>query len=239
MSALVTGGRFDMWQFIVPVLGSLLGNSSNNRATESAVNAQNQGTMAGLAMQQQQYDLARKDNEPFIQSAQDSNKILRGFLGLDGEEAQQQAFSNYQQSPHVNFLQEQGNQNIIRNASATGGLGGGNVLKSLQSYGTSVAESSLGDHLNRLAAAQGSGQTAASQMGLMGQQYASSVAGANSQMGQNTASGIMSRNQNDQNTFSQLARMGMGAAAGSGLYGNQYQRFYGGNPRAGFLTGAY
>lgn len=49
----------------------------------------------------------------------------------------------YVQSPDYNFQQEQGNKNILANASATGGLESGAALKSLQKFGQDLA---MGDY---------------------------------------------------------------------------------------------
>lgn len=50
---------------------------------------------------------------------------------------------SYQQSPDYNFQLDQGNRNILANASATGGLESGAALKALQTFGQNLA---LGDY---------------------------------------------------------------------------------------------
>jgi hypothetical protein len=49
----------------------------------------------------------------------------------------------YQQSPDYNFQLDQGNKNILANASATGGLESGAALKALQTFGQNLA---MGDY---------------------------------------------------------------------------------------------
>lgn len=53
------------------------------------------------------------------------------------------SLSSYQQSPDYNFQLDQGNRNILANASATGGLESGAALKALQTFGQNLA---LGDY---------------------------------------------------------------------------------------------
>lgn len=68
---------------------------------------------------------------PYMQTGNKANDLQAALSGSMGAAAQQQAFNNYQQSPGVAFAQQEGERALLRNASATGGLGGGNVLRDL------------------------------------------------------------------------------------------------------------
>ena len=58
--------------------------------------------------------------------------IQAALAGLRGNQAQGQAFQNFQQSPGQQFMRDQQEQALLRNSSAIGGLGGGNVRRELQ-----------------------------------------------------------------------------------------------------------
>ena len=69
--------------------------------------------------------------QPYMNSGGQAQNLQAALSGAMGPEAQAQAFANYQQSPGVAFAQQEAERALTRNASATGGLGGGNVLREL------------------------------------------------------------------------------------------------------------
>ena len=113
---------------------------------------------------------------------------LRGQLeGLPGaQEAQQQAFAALEQSPGQKFLRDRAQRNLLRNASAIGGLGGGNVRSALVQQGVGFAQQDLQNQFGRLGQLSGRGQTAA---GIAGQGALTS-AGQIGQFGASAASNI-------------------------------------------------
>lgn len=68
--------------------------------------------------------------------------LMRAYSGASGEQAQRQAFEGFQDSPGVAWLRDRGLRGIDRNASARGGLGGGNRMKALTAYSQGLAEQS-------------------------------------------------------------------------------------------------
>jgi hypothetical protein len=82
-----------------------------------------------------------------------------------GPEAQAQAYASYQESPGQGYLREQGERAITRNAAATGGLQGGNVLQELQRHGIGLAAQDFNDSFNRLGSLSSMGQNSANLLG--------------------------------------------------------------------------
>ena len=100
--------------------------------------------------------------------AQQRQAALSGALGAD---AQAQAFQGFQDSPGQAFLRERGEQAVLRNAAATGGLGGGRVLQELQRQGIGLAAQDFQNQFDRLGLLSGQGLSAAGQVGqLRGQE---------------------------------------------------------------------
>lgn len=116
-------------------------NKGNNFAQSGlvpAVNALSQGGAAATSRidqtQQQVGDIYKQGLsylDPYMQQGGQANQLQAALSGALGPEAQQQAFANYQQSPGVQFAQKEAERALTRNAAATGGLGGGNVLRDL------------------------------------------------------------------------------------------------------------
>ena len=80
------------------------------------------------------------------------------LAGLRGPEAQAQAFQGFQASPGQQFLQQESERALTRNAAATGGLGGGNVLRELQRQAIGLAQQDFSNQFQRGQQALGSQQ---------------------------------------------------------------------------------
>lgn len=103
----------------------------------------------------------RQDINPYAIAGQDALRTQRALAGLDGQAAFDAA---YQQSPQMAFLREQGERAALRNSAATGGLGGGNVLKELTRYNTGLASQDLQNQIANINQLSGRGFNAATQM---------------------------------------------------------------------------
>jgi hypothetical protein len=77
--------------------------------------------------------------EAFMNPGQQANQLQAALSGALGPQAQADAFANFQSSPGVSFLQQQGERALMRNAAARGGLGGGNLSRDLVEYGQGLA----------------------------------------------------------------------------------------------------
>jgi hypothetical protein len=106
--------------------------------------------------------------------------------GALGQEAFDQAFLN---SPVQQFLRQQGEESIANQAAATGGLGGGEVLKELTRFGQGLAGTQLQQQIDNLAGIGNRGlqaqQGRANMMGQAGNQMGQ-LAGQNASMQQQT-----------------------------------------------------
>lgn len=75
--------------------------------------------------------------DPFAQQGTQAGGIQSALSGALGQEAQRQALLNLQ--PVNEFLQQQGEQALNRQAAALGGIGGGNVRRELVRFGQGLA----------------------------------------------------------------------------------------------------
>ena len=107
--------------------------------------------------------------DPFVNSGNAAIGQQAALSGALGNDAQKQSFANFNASPGQEFLQQRGEQAVLRNASATGGLGGSRVLQELQRQGIGFAQQDFQNHFDRL------GQV--SNMGLGGLNIASNLTG--------------------------------------------------------------
>ncbi len=126
-------------------------------AEKKAAKKQAEGITEGIGEQQRQFDLTREDFAPTIEAGDVGRERLLELLGLRGAEAEAGAISNFQESPGQKFLRERAERTLLRNQSAIGGLGGGNVRTALQEQAIGIASTQLGERKNRLAGVAGAG----------------------------------------------------------------------------------
>ena len=130
--------------------------------------------------------------QPYVNQGTQASGVQAALSGGMGPEAQAQAIANLQ--PVNEFQQQQGEQAVLRNAAALGGLGGGNVQKDLMRFGQGLATQNLNDQFGRLTQVAGQGLQGAQGIGNLQSQLASmqgnagtSLLGANQQAGMNNA----------------------------------------------------
>lgn len=108
--------------------------------------------------------------DPYTSSGAQANQLQAALSGALGPEAQAEAYANFQASPGQQFLRDQAEQALLRNASATGGLGGGAILDALQKQAIGYAAQDYQNYFNRLGGVSGQGLDAAGKISaLLGQ----------------------------------------------------------------------
>jgi len=109
--------------------------------------------------------------DPYMQQGQGANQLQAALSGAMGPEAQQQAFTQYRQSPGVSFAQGEAERALLRNKSALGGLGGGNVMRDLTQLAAGTFMQDYNNQFNQLGSVADRGLSSATTgAGLQGQQ---------------------------------------------------------------------
>jgi len=162
---------------------------------EEAAAIQAQASREAIAEQRRQFAITQENLAPLIGQLKPAVNQENALLGLGGEEAQQAALAAFNLSPGQQFLRDQGEQALLRNTAAIGGLGGGNVRSALQKQGQGFASQALGEQLNRLASIRGGSQSAVLGQGQLGAQTASAIGSGLQNAAAAQASGILAQNQ--------------------------------------------
>lgn len=120
------------------VVGSLTGANQQAKASQSAASDQYAAAMAGIQQQQNEFNSVQQLLSPFVSAGTSSIGNYQGALGqlgnltgANGAAAQGQAISGLTSNPLYTAAMQLGQQSILQNASATGGLRGGNTISSL------------------------------------------------------------------------------------------------------------
>ena len=186
-----------------PVIGGLLGSKSASSQQKAVTGGLDQSTQ----LQREQFDYLKQILAPYQQAGTQALPALTGFINQP-----QQNFSfdygAYFNSPEYAALSQQSQQAAMRNASATGGLRGGDTQVALASIAPQLAQQARlnaqnefslnqGANLNRynmLQGIAGLGTGATSQLGNAAQNFGQ-VAGQNAALaGQARADAIGQRN---------------------------------------------
>jgi len=118
--------------------------------TESAVSAGNQGINNAMASNRKSLADIEAMFKPYMQAGTGALTGQQNILGLNGNNAQQNSLNSIQSSPIFQGLMAQGEDSILQNASATGGLRGGNTQKALSQFSPNLLNTLLQQKLQGL-----------------------------------------------------------------------------------------
>lgn len=201
------------------LVGGIYASNQSSKAAKNASGAQMAANQSAIGEQQRQFDTVRGLLAPYVTAGNGAVTAQQNLLGLNGNDAQQAAYSSIQGSPAYTAALAAGNRNILSNASATGGVRGGNTQAALGQYapqllaqiiqqqygnlggmsslgenaaaGTGNAALSTGNNVSQLLVGQGSAAAGnALAQGQANVGYANSLSGA---IGQFAGSGLLSR----------------------------------------------
>ena len=157
----------------VGALGSAaIGASAASKAGKAQVAAAD----AGAAEQRAAREEMRALLQPYVAAGGPALEAQMAALGLAGPEAQQTYVAQQEQSPIFQALARQGEEAVLQNASATGGLRGGNVQGALAQFRPALLNQFLEQQYGRLGGMTALGQQSAAGVGTAGMQSAGSIA---------------------------------------------------------------
>jgi hypothetical protein len=137
---------------------TILGGAVQARSARKAGDAQVQSAEMGIEEQRAARLATEKLMAPYVQAGTGSLQGQQALLGLLGPEAQQQAYAGIEQGPMFQSMVEQGEAGILANASATGGLRGGNIQAALGQFRPQMLQSMIQNQYQNLAGLTSLGQ---------------------------------------------------------------------------------
>ena len=180
-------------------------------AAKDAARTQEDAALAGIDEQRRQFDVTQESFRPFQEAGVAAIGSQQDLLGLRGQEAQQSAFDAFNQSPGQQFLRDRAQKNLVRNSSAIGGLGGGNVRSALVQQGVGFAQQDFQNQFGRLGQLAGQGLSSTQSVGQFGQNTANNIQQGLNLSGQARASGILGQQQAAAQQQQQLQQTGFAA----------------------------
>jgi hypothetical protein len=113
-----------------------------------------------------------------------SLQAQQDMLGLNGVDAQRASIDNIKNGPQFAALTQQGEEGILQNASATGGLRGGNTQGALAQFRPQLLSALITDQYNKLGGLTQIGQASAAGQATAGLQNGQDIAGLLAAQGQ-------------------------------------------------------
>ena len=212
-------------------------------ATKLSIAAQEKATALSLAEQRRQFDAAQALLRPYVGAGTTALGQQQALIGASGPQAQAAAIQAIEQGSEYGTLVRQGEEALLQNASATGGLRGGNIQGALAQFRPEILNSLINQQYGRLSGLSTMGQNAAVGQATQGANFASNVGNiygtqaANignlygtqavntgnlyGQIGAAQAGGALARGQATADMFGGIAS-GFGYLAGQGAFDNLF-----------------
>jgi hypothetical protein len=198
--------------FISDFISDITGASDAADAATAASQTQANSAQLGIDELRRQFDRLQELQAPYAQAGTSSLRAQQDLAGLNGPEAQAAAIAQLEGSPAFTAMQRQGETAILQNASATGGLRGGNTQGALAEFRPAMLAQLIDQQYGRLGGITSIGQNAAAGTGNAGMQTGANVANLLQQQGAATAGGQLAQGGTRAAGFNNMMRGGAVAA---------------------------
>lgn len=197
------------------VVGGYMSSEAQKSSASDAADAQMAASDAATYEKRRQFEAVKKLMSPYVDAGNESLAGQKNLIGLNGTDAQRQAIDALQQGPEFQALLKQGENSILQNASATGGLRGGNTQAALAQFSPSLLSQLIGQQYNRLGGITSLGQNSAAMTGNAGMATANSIGQDLTQAGAAQAGSYLAQGKANAQMYSTLGNA-MGAYVGLG-----------------------
>lgn len=206
------------------VVGGITGANQQADAIKEGSATQAASAQAGIDQQKEMLAAFQKVLAPYVNAGTGALTGQQDLLGVNGTGAQGAAISGIESSPQYQTLTKQGEDAILANASATGGLRGGSVQGSLAQFRPQLLAQLIEQQYQRLGGLTTTGANAAAGVGTAGLSTGQSVAQLLQQQGAATAGGQIAQGSTVRQAFGDLLKIGstIAGATGAGAGGGKF-----------------
>lgn len=194
------------------ILGPITGASQAADAATNAANIQAGSAQAGIASNERYLAQLQELLKPYTDAGPGALTAQQNLIGLNGNDAQSASIDALKASPQFAALLQQGNDSILSNASATGGLRGGNTQAALAQFSPALLSQLISDQYSRLGGLTQLGQNSAAGVGAAGLQTGGAISNLLQQQGAAQAGGVLAQGGVNRSVFG-TALQGLGAFA--------------------------
>ncbi len=187
------------------VVGGYMASESAADAADSAAQAQGDASAAQINESRRQFNAIQDLLKPYTQAGTGALTAQQNLLGLNGADEQQKAIGAIAGSPQMAALLQQGENAILQNASATGGLRGGNTQAALAQFRPQLLNQLIQQQYQNLGGITSIGQNAAAGVGNAGQNSSNQIINALGQQGAAQAGAAMASGQANAQMWNNMA----------------------------------
>lgn len=192
--------------------GSIVGSKSASNASKAQVDAAQLGVAETRAAREEMRALL----QPYVAAGGPALQAQLAALGLSGDEAQADYVAGQERNPIFQALTRQGEEAILQNASATGGLRGGNVRGALAQFRPAMLNQFLEQQYAKYGDMVRLGQNSAAGVGAAGMDAAGGISKLFEQAGAARAGGSLAQGKIWGSLLGDIAGVA-GFAGGGGL----------------------
>lgn len=177
------------------VITGYMASEAQSDAASTAANAQGQASAASITESRHQFNAIKELLQPYTDAGYRGLTGQQDLLGINGAEAQQNAINAIESSPAYKSMTQQGETAILQNASATGGLRGGNTQAALAQFRPQLLAQLIESQYSKLGGLVSIGQNAAAGTGNAGQNSSNQIINALQQQGAASAGAALASGQ--------------------------------------------
>ena len=207
---------------VIGGIGSAMAGRAQSRAARRAGEAQERSAELSIAEQRRQFDAVQRLFQPYVAAGTGSLAAQMNLIGMGGEEAQQAAIEQLRMGPEYQMLVREGEEAILQNASATGGLRGGNVQRALADFRPQILSGLINQQYSRLGGLTQIGQASAAGQAAQGSAISGNISQLQADAGTAMAQSLLAQGQARANMFGNIAgafSQGLGQFAGFQTFG--------------------
>lgn len=184
-------------------VGGLLGSGSQKKAARRAADAQVAALQQAIDENRRQFDVTQTNLQPWLTAGQEALGGQMDLLGLGegGAAGQAASIEDLRGSPLYQSLYDNGEEAVLANASATGGLRGGNTQRGLANFGRDTLAQVIENMFAKLGGISGAGNETATNLGGLGAQNADAIGQAFVGQGNARASRYLAQGQINNNMW--------------------------------------
>jgi len=194
-----------LFSSILKIGSSIISGNKAKKASKKAQAAQIAAINSGMGEINNDFTASSARFQPYQEAGDTGIAALMQLLGLSGSGPQAEAIGGLKASPQFESLYRTGEEAVLANGSATGGLRGGNIQSSLANFGSDTLAKLIEAQIGRLGGLGSLGAQTAEAQGNLGANKALAISKLFGQQGDTTAGGILQRSAITSNTINSVA----------------------------------
>ena len=191
------------------VATAVMSRDSQKDSAKTAGKYQYKSAQLGIDESRRQFNKIQELLKPYVESGNSALSGMLDLMGLSGGNQQQLAIEGLANSPQMAAMLQQGENSILQNASATGGLRGGNTQAALAQFRPQLLNQLIQQQYANLSGLAAGGQNAAAGVGNAGMTSSQQIQNLLQSQGAAKAGTALASGKADANLYA-----GLGKAAG-------------------------